>query len=111
MPNINGSLPDDYIVRLQNVIRRLNGCESSYVRTVTVSESFHSFQKDIPWQGEVEVFEIHGHPQATRAYVWFCKLANEETRYVVVLEIPPVTSPQTAVQAAIAAQIVNGTIL
>ena len=103
-------LPDhNYIARLQNAIRQLNHCESKYVESVTVSESFLSFQEDTLWQGEVAVFDIYGHPQAERAYAWSYRAGNKETGCVVVLEIPPVTSPQTAVQAAIAAQIVNGT--
>ena len=102
--------PDDHIARLQNAIRQLNDCESRYIETVTVSESFPSFQQHTDWQGDVAVFEICGHPQAQRAYAWSCAPVNKATRYVVVLEIPPVNSPQTAVQAAIAAQIVNGTL-
>lgn len=106
MPKTNSAPPDNYLVRLQNAIRRLNGCESKYVETVTVSQPFLSFRHNTVWQGEVAVFEVYGHPKARRAYAW---ANNEEARYVVVLEIPPVSSPQTAVQAAIAAQIVNGT--
>lgn len=109
MPNDNEALSDGYILRLQNAIRSLNGCESGYVETITVSESVHSFQSEKSWQGEVLVFEIHHHPQAKRAYAWSHALEDGQTRHVVVLEIPPVTSPQTAVQAAIAAQIVQGT--
>ena len=108
MPTTN-ALSDDYIERLQNAIRKSNHCESKYIETVTVSESFQSFQHDTNWQGDVAVFEICGHPQAQRAYAWSCAPIKEEMRYVVVLEIPPVNSPQTAVQAAIAAQIVNRT--
>lgn len=103
------ALPDDYIERLQNAIRQINHCESRYIETITISESFQSFQHDTNWQGDVAVFEICGHPQAQRAYAWSYVPVNKEMRYVVVLEIPPVNSPQTAVQAAIAAQIVNGT--
>jgi hypothetical protein len=109
MPNLNGAPSDTHIVRLQNAIRHLNGCESVYVETATVSESFHSFKKDKVWQGEVVVFEICGHPQAKRAYAWSYVLNDGQTRHVVVLEVPPVRSPETAVQAALAAQIVNGT--
>jgi hypothetical protein len=58
---------------------------------------------------DAAVFEIYGHPKAQKAYASGCAAVNKEPRYVVVLEIPPVNSPQTAVQAAIAAQIVNGT--
>ena len=108
MANINPSATVAYVARLQNAIRQLNGCESEYVETVTVSESIVSFHKNTVWQGEVAVFEVYNHPQAKRAYAWLCMLDNKETSYIVLLEIPPVYSPQTAVQAAITAQIVNG---
>jgi hypothetical protein len=109
MPKTSSALPDDYLVRLQNAIRRLNGCESKYVETVTVSQSFQSFQQNTFWQGDVAVFEVYGHAKAQRAYAWSSTADNEETEYIVVLEIPPVSSPETAVQAAFAAQIANGT--
>lgn len=99
----------DYIARLQNAIRRLNHCDSRYIETVRVSEAFLSFRDETNWQGDVAVFEICGHPQARRAYAWSCASLKNEMRHVVVLEIPPVSSPRTAVQAAIAAEIVNGT--
>ena len=97
----------DHIARLQNAIRQLNHCESIYVETVTVSESLLSFQKNTLWQGDVAVFQIYGLPQAKRAYAWSYGSGNKHTGCVVVLEIPPVTSPRTAVQAALAAQIVS----
>ena len=55
------------------------------------------------WAGEVEVFEIHGHAKAKRCYAWTHKQgdSDKERRYVAVLDIPPVDSPRTAVQAAI----------
>ena len=109
MPEINSARPDDYVTRLQNAIRQLNGCESKYVETVTVSQSFQSFQHNTLWRGDVAVFEVYGHAKAQRAYAWSSSADNEETKYIVVLEIPPVSSPQTAVEAAIAAQIANGT--
>lgn len=110
MRKTNEALPDDdYIARLQNAIRQLNHCESKYVESVTVSETFLSFQKPTTWKGDVAVFEIYGHPQASRAYAWSDRAENKHPWCVVVLEIPPVTSPQTAVQAALAAQIVNRT--
>ena len=106
---IETALPPDYIKRLQNAIRRLNHCESKYLCSVTVSEPFLSFQTTKLWQGEVAIFEIYGHAKAHRAYAWSYTVDKKDRRYVVVLEIPPVNSPRTAVQAAIAAQIVNGT--
>lgn len=109
MPKTNTALPGDYIARLQDAIRRLNQCESKFVRSVTVSETFLSFAKTKVWRGEVAIFEVYGHPQAKRAYTWSDTVGDKDTRYIVVLEIPPVRCPETAVQAAIAAQIVNGT--
>lgn len=108
MPKTNPALPDNYIARLQNAIRQLNRCESTYLGTVMVSEPLPSFQMRSLWQGEVAIFEIYGHAQAQRAYAWSSS-GDKDARYVVVLEIPPISSPETAVQAAIAAQIVNGT--
>ena len=102
-------LDDDYIARLQNAIRQLNHCESTYVESVTVSESLLGFQKNSSWEGDVAVFQIFGHPHANRAYAWSYENHNKHTGCVVVLEIAPVTSPRTAVQAALAAQIVNRT--
>lgn len=109
MPKISSAPPDDYLACLQDAILQLNGCQSKYVETVTVSQPFLSFDRNTVWEGEIAVFEVYGHPKAQRAYAWSYTTDNEKTRYVVVLKIPPVNSPQTAVQAAIAAQIVNGT--
>jgi len=108
MPKINA--PDDYLAGLQNAILRLNGCPSKYVETVSVSQPSVSFHNDAVWQGEVAVFDVYGHPTARRAYAWSYRTDKQETRYVVVLKVPPISSPETAVQAALAAQIVNGSV-
>lgn len=55
------------------------------------------------WEGVVEVFKIDGHPKAKRCYAWSYQ-DKGETQFVTALEIPPVTSPQTAVKAVIASQ-------
>lgn len=90
----------DYIEALQDAIKKLHGCDSTYVESVPVHEQF---QGQTVWAGEVEVFEIRGHPKAKRCYAWAHKEGekDEHTRYVTVLEIPPVDSPQTAVRADI----------
>jgi len=93
-----------YIEELQKAIRKLHGCESHYVETVPVVETF---QGETVWQGDVEVFYLRGHPTATRAYAWAHASGTNDQgkRYVTVLELPPVTSAQTAVKAAIMAEI------
>jgi hypothetical protein len=55
------------------------------------------------WDGIVEVLDLIGHPKANRIYAWSQDTGdpNHPKHYVTVLHIPPVVSPQTAVQAAI----------
>src|SRR5437588_10746953 len=88
------------IDELQDVIRRLHGSESSHVETVPVKETFKG--KTV-WEGEVEVFDLHDHPEASRVYAWAHETedADKPKRHVTVLHIPPVVSPETAVRAAI----------
>jgi len=86
-----------YIGELKKVIRELHGCEADYVETVAVVETF---QGETVWQGEVEVFNIRGHPKTKRAYAWSHE-TDKGKRYVAVLELPPVDSAQKAVKAAI----------
>lgn len=87
----------DYIDELRDAIRKLHGCEADHVETVQVNETF---QGRPVWQGEVEVFNIRGHPKAKRAYAWSHKTDKGE-RFVAVLELAPVDSAQKAVKAAI----------
>jgi hypothetical protein len=94
----------NYIEQLQQAIRDLHGCESQYLETVEVTEEF---QGKTIWQGDVEVFKIRGHPKAKHAYAWshVAGANDQQTRYITVLELPPVDSPQAAVKAAIMSEI------
>lgn len=109
----NGRLPNllsvavnkqDYIARLQVAVSQLHNCGAVHRNTVPVTEVFEG--KTI-WQGEVEVFDLNGHPKAKRAYGWSHREGknDEGERFVTVLEIPPVTSPESAVKVAIAAEV------
>lgn len=86
------------------VIRDLHGCGSNHVASVPVREVFNG--KTL-WDGTVEVFDLKAHPKAKRCYAWshLDKPDDSQQRFVAVLEIPPVTSPETAVIVAIAAEI------
>jgi hypothetical protein len=88
-----------YVETLKGAILRLHECQAEHFETVPVKETF---QGKTVWDGEVEVFNLRGHPKAVRAYAWGHRAGpNDETmRYVAVLELPPVTSPETAVRAA-----------
>jgi hypothetical protein len=61
------------------------------------------FQGKTIWNGEVEVFDLTGHPKAKRAYGWSHPEGddNKGERFVTVLEIPPVSSAETAVKVSI----------
>ena len=97
---------DVYIAEIQAAILNLHNCESSFIETVPVVEEF---QGETVWQGEVEVFDIRGHPKAKRCYAWGHSAGddNQARRYVAVLGMPPVDSPQAAVKAAVIAEIKN----
>ena len=92
----------DYISQLQVAIQHLHNCAAHYIETTPVLEEF---QGQTVWDGEVEVFALHGHPQAKRCYAWshLQGQADEHKRFVTVLELPPVESPITAVRASIMA--------
>jgi hypothetical protein len=96
----------DYIAELRAAILNLHGCNATYVETVPVTEVF---QGETVWQGEVEVFETKDHPKAKRIYAWGHATGEDDQarRYVTVLELPPVTSPETAVKAGIMSEIKN----
>src|SRR4051812_22994803 len=90
----------DYIGELEAAILNLHGCTAKHIETVSIIETF---QGKTVWDGEVEVFELHGHPQAKKAYAWGHATGKNDQarRYVAVLDLPPVDSAQSAVRAAI----------
>jgi hypothetical protein len=87
----------DYIARLQVAVSQLHDCGAVWRSTVPVHEMF---QGKTVWQGDVEVFDLNGHPKAKRAYAWshLDGARDERERFVAVLEIPPVVSAETAVR-------------
>jgi hypothetical protein len=90
----------DYIAQLQVAVSQLHNCGATYSKTVPVHEVFRG--KTV-WKGDVEVFDLTGHPKAKRAYAWshLDGEKDERTRFVAVLEIPPVVSAETAVRVQI----------
>ena len=93
----------NYLARIQVAVSQLHNCGATHLKTVAVREIFRG---QTVWDGEVEVFELTGHPQASRAYAWSHREGeNEESeRFVAVLEIPPVVSALSAVRASIMAE-------
>jgi hypothetical protein len=88
-----------YIHELRDVIVRLHGAEAKHVQSVPVVEQH---QGQTVWDGVVEVFDLIGHPKTHRVYAWAHETENAgKPKHVTVLHIAPVTSPETAVRAAI----------
>ena len=97
----------DYIERLKQVIFHLHKSDAQHVESVPVEEIFGG---KVIWKGVVEVFTLANHPKAKRCFAWSHKAGKDDSdeRFVAVLEIPPVDSPQTAVKMAIYSDIKKG---
>jgi hypothetical protein len=97
----------DYLARLKLAIEHLHGCSATWRETFPVHEKF---QGQTVWQGEVEAFDLTGHPKAKRAYGWSHREGRDDAgeRFVAVLEIPPVDSAQTAIRAQIVKDVKTG---
>lgn len=89
-------------IALQSTVERSEGCSAAWADSVAVVETFNG---ETVWDGSVEVFDLAGHPVASRCYAWAYEDDDGKTRHMVVLHQPPVDSPERAVQAAIAAQV------
>ncbi|MGA7829818.1 MAG: hypothetical protein WCA21_02535 [Terracidiphilus sp.] len=89
-----------HIEELKDVIRNLHGVESTHRESVPVKEVFNGHTI---WDGIVEVFDLHSHPQANTAYAWTHETDDPDKpkRHVTVLQVPPAVSPITAVRVAI----------
>lgn len=90
---------NETIERLKQVILHLHKADAKHVGSVPVVESF---QGKTLWQGDVEVFDLTGHPKATRCYGW---TYGEPEEFITILELPPVTDAQSAVKVGVAYQI------
>ena len=91
-------MDDAGIPALIDAIRHLHGCEATHVETVAVHETFNG---ETVWAGDVEVFDLVGHPKAVRAYAWSHVTTGTKRKFYAVLHIPPVDTPLAAVRASI----------
>lgn len=86
---------------LATAVGRLHGASARWIEAVPVREEWRG---EVAWEGEVQVFELDGHPEAARAYAWTHEADSGDTRTVAVLGKPPVNSARDAVRAAIVAE-------
>ena len=96
----------DYIERLKQVIFQLHKVRATHAGAVPVKKRF--LGKTL-WKGDVEIFNLTGHPQAKVCYGWPHPEAddNKGGRFVTVLEIHPVDSPQRAVKFSFVADVMK----
>ena len=84
---------------LKKAVENLHNCSASFIEDSVVVEKFG---KETAWSGTVSIFNIQGHPKATRAYAWSSPIeGSAKRRYYAVLNIPPINSPEKAVRASI----------
>lgn len=92
----------DDIAHLQLVVESMHSCRTTLAQTVPVRETFKS--KPV-WEGIVHVFDLEGHPQATRAYAWSSPIeGSDKRRFFAVLHLGAIKAPLDAVRAAIVAE-------
>lgn len=87
--------------QLRAAVEGMHGGVATLAQTVPVHETFDG---DTVWEGLVHVFDLTGHPKATRAYAWSHAVeGSERRRFYAVLHVAPVVSPVDAVRASIVA--------
>ena len=87
---------------LKEAIEHMHGGSATFAQAVPVRETF---QGRAVWEGVVHVFDLHGHPTATRAYAWSSPIkGSDKRRFFAVLHTDRINSPLEAVRAAIVAE-------
>ena len=84
---------------LRVAVEALHGVTATFMQTAPVCETFRG---QAVWEGVVHVFHLEGHPTATQAYAWSSpREGSSKRRLFAVLNLPPISSPASAVRAAI----------
>jgi hypothetical protein len=89
--------------QLKQSVECQHGGKATLVSAEPVKEVFNG--KTV-WEGVVHVFDLDGHPRATRAYAWSHLVGEtgERRRFFAVLHLGGIRSPVDAVRAAIVAE-------
>lgn len=88
------------VSQLKRAVEAQHGCTATLAQSVPVKETFEG---NMVWEGVVHIFQIHGHPKATKAYAWSSPIeGSDKRRFFAVLHHPPIISPVEAVRVAIA---------
>ena len=88
--------------QLKRAVEAQHACTATLIQSVPVKETF---EDETVWEGIVHVFNLEGHPIATRAYAWSSPIeGSDKLQFFAVLHMGPVKSPQDAVRGAIVAE-------
>jgi hypothetical protein len=87
---------------LKTAVESMHGGTATLAQSVPVRETFGG--KPV-WEGVVQVFDLSGHPTATRAYAWSSPIeGSTKRRFFAVLHTERINSPLEAVRAAVVAE-------
>jgi hypothetical protein len=87
---------------MRHAVESQHSCRAILIQTTPVRETF---QGQVVWEGVVHVFDLKGHPKATRAYAWSSPIeGSDKRRFYAVLGIGAIKTPLDAVRAAIVAE-------
>jgi len=95
-----------YLWNLAEAIARMHDCAVYHKGSVRVIELVG---EETAFDGDVEIFDLEGHPKATKAFGWAWRDDAGEIHYIGILNVPPIDSPREAVQAAIASGVFQPT--
>ena len=88
--------------QLREAIEGMHGGSARLAQSGPVREIFKG---RTVWEGVVHVFDLAGHPTATRAYAWSSPIeSSAKRRFFAVLHTARINSPLEAVRAAIVAE-------
>jgi hypothetical protein len=88
--------------QLKRAVEGQHGGTAALVDALPVKEVY---QGKTVWDGVVHIFDLEGHPKATRAYAWSSPIeGSSNRRFYAVLHLGGIRSPLDAVRAAVVAE-------
>ena len=95
-------IPEASMLGLKSAVESQHSCRAAFSQTVPVRETFHGHPV---WDGVVHVFNLEGHPNATRAFAWSSEIeGSTKRRFYAVLQLGGIKTRLDAVRAAIVAE-------
>lgn len=93
---------DVSVDQLQRAVEAQHGGKAIFVDVLPLKEIWNG---QTVWEGVVHIFDLRGHPEATRAYVLSSSIDDADKRqFHALLHLGAIRSPLDAVQAAIVAE-------